>query len=351
MLGINTLRIVATVTATLLALTLTACGGDSNDVADTPSAQSAVSGGDAQTVELPMDPINLSEAYAPLSAQARPVPVCPWLSDASAAAAVDVVMTDKPMVRRAVTAEECKWNVNIGFAFSIRSASLADALSPSEITYNMDIPPVVQPQDGPGSDAVALLDPTWDADNPRPFGFVFNADNRQFRISTTGVKTSVDRMRAVADEIVGALPTAGPVVETANAEPTLDPCVYEIATIVALFNGQADETLSQKSYVPGSSCTYRGYVGNTRVDLTVGFKGDPLEPPNNMDPDYVLIDGFDADVYVKDLSQTAGFNSSMRAYEVARPSGQFRVDLKVKQETFPEGTATMILKNLIARTN
>jgi hypothetical protein len=351
MLGNNNLRFARRAAGTLLVVTLAACGDGSTDIADATSAQNAVSGVEVQTADLPGDSINLSEAYAPSASELRSVPVCPWLSDASAAAAVDVVMSDQPMARRAVTTEECKWNVNIGFAISIRSVPLADAGSLSAITYNMDIAPVMQPQDGPGSDAVAILDPTWDAENPRPFGFVFNADNRQFRIITTGVRTSVDRLRAVADEIVGALPTAAPVAETSDAEPTLDPCVYEGATIVALFNGQSGDTLAQEPYLPGSSCKYTGYAGNTRINLTIGFKGDLLDPPSLMDPDYEMIDGFGADVYAKDMSRTAGYGSSSRAYQIARPKGQIRVDLTVTEETFPADAAAMILNNLIERTN
>ena len=62
-----------------------------------------------------------------------------------------------------------------------------------------------------------------------------------------------------------AFPTAAPVVESRDAEPTLDPCVYEGATIVALFNGQAGDTFTQKPYLPTSSCTYKGSAGNTRI--------------------------------------------------------------------------------------
>ena len=349
--GINTSRYSCTAAGTLLALALTACGDSSTDIGDTPATQNAAKDSKVQKAELPVEPINLAEAYSPLTGEPQSVPVCPWLSDASAAAAVDVVMTDKPMVRRAVTANECKWNVNIGFALSIRSVPLADAGSPSAIKYNMDTPPVLAPQDGPGSDAVAILDPTWDAKNPRPFGFVFNADNRQFRIITTGVKTSIDRLRAVADEIAGALPTAAPVVEAKDAEPTLDPCVYQEATVVALFNGQAGDALTQTPHLPTSSCSYKGYAGNTRIDLTVAFKGDPLDPPNKMDPDYALIDGFGADVYMKDVSRTAGYGSSSRFYQIARPGGQIRVNLTLSEETFPADTVAMILNNLIARTN
>ncbi|MGB5398079.1 MAG: hypothetical protein WBN96_13090 [Gammaproteobacteria bacterium] len=352
MSGINTLRYPCTAAGILLALALTACGDDSStDAGNTPSTQNAVMDSNAQTAELPVEPINLAMAYAPLTAQPRSVPVCPWLSDASAAAAVDVVMTDKPMVRRAVTANECKWNVNIGFALSVRAVPLADAGSASAITYNMDNPPVLQPQDGPGSAAVAILDPTWNAEKPRPFGFVFNADNRQFRIITTGVKTSIDRLRAVADEIVAALPTAAAVVEARDAEPTLDPCVYEGASVAVLFNGQTGEAFTQKPYLPASTCRYAGYAGNTRIDLSIAFKGDPLDPPDKLDPAYTRIDGFGTDVYMKDMSRSAGYGSSSRAYQIARPGGQIRVDLKVTEETFPADTAAMILNNLIARTN
>lgn len=336
----------------LLALTLTACGEASTDSSDTQSAQNAVVAGSARAGDLPLEPIKLADAYAPLTAAPKAVPVCPWLSDASAAAAVDVMSPDQPMVRRKVTADACTWNVNLGFALSVRSAPLADARSPSAITYNMDVAPVLEPQDGPGNAATAILDPTWNAEKPRPFGFVFNADNRQFRIITTGVGTSVDRLRAVADEIAGALPTAATVVaEARDAEPTLDPCVYEGATIVALFNGNAGDTLKSEPYQPGSSCKYKGYIrGTYRLNLSIAFKGDPLDPPNKMDPDYALIDGFGADVYAKDMAISAGYGSSARAYLIARPGGQIRVDLNVGEESFPDKITAQILHNLIART-
>ncbi len=348
---INIFRYTCAAAGTLLALTLTACGDNSADNSESPPAQNAASSSHENPAVLPLEPIKFAQAYAPLSGETQSVPVCPWLTDASVAAAVDVVMIDKPMVRRAVTPQECKWNVNIGFAFSVRAAPLADAANPSAIKYNMDNPPVLKPQDGPGNEAVALLDPTWDASNPRPFGFVFNADNRQFRIITTGVKTSVARLRAVADEIAGALPTAAAVVEAKDAEPTLDPCVYQEATVVALFNGQPGDTLAPEPYLPTSSCKYKGYAGNTRVELSIGFSGDPLTPPNKFDPDYTLVDGFGTDVYMKDTSRTAGYGTSRRVYQIARPGGQIRVDLTVSEENFPADTVKMILNNLIARTS
>lgn len=346
MLRIDTLHYARAAAFTVFVMVLPACGDSSSDV---DAQKVAVTDSKAQTVELPLNPINLATAYAPLTGQAPSIPVCPWLSDASAAAAVDVVMTDKPMVRRSVTSSQCKWNVNLGFTLTIRSTPLVDAVSPSSIKYNMDVPPVLAPQDGPGSDAVAILDPTWDAKNPRPFAFAFNADNRQFKITTTGVKTSIDRLSAVADEIAAALPTATAVVEAKDAVPTLDPCVYQQATVVSLFNGQAADVLTQEPYLPGSSCSYKGSVSNRHVSFTVRFSADPLDPPNGMDPEYVLIDGFGADVYMKDTSQTAG-TRTRRVYQIARPAGNIRVDLTMSEERFSEDAVIMILKNLIART-
>ena len=344
-------QIVLTALSALLALTLTACGDSSTDTEDTDSTQDATVVGSVQTAKLSTKSIKLAQAQAPLTSASQPLPLCPWLSDASANAAVDNVMTSEPLVRRAVTPDECKWNVNAGFALSIRSVPLAEAASPASVTYNMDVPPVLEPQSGPGNDAVVILDPTWDASKPRPFAFVFNADDRQFKITTTGVRTSVERLRAIADEIVHALTTTAPLAEAKDAEPTLDPCVYEDATVAALFSGKPAETFTQKPHLPTSSCSYSGSVGNTRIDLTIRFSGDPLVPPTGLDPKYALIDKFGADVYVKDVSRTAGYGSSARAYQISRPSGQIRVDLKVTEETFPDDIAELILKNLIARTN
>ena len=247
-------RLVLSALSALFTLTLMACGDNSADISDTNPEQEAATTGNVQSTELPTESINLTNAHAPLTAAAQSLPVCPWLSDASANAAVDNVMTSEPMVRRSVTPNECKWNVNMGFAFNIRATPLAEAAAPSTVRYNMDTAPVLEPQSGPGVNAIALLDPTWDADNPRPFAFVFNADERQFKLTTTGVKTSIDRLRAVADEIVGALSNTNSVAVAKKMEPTLESCVYDGATIAGLFGGRAGEALTQKPNLPGSSC-------------------------------------------------------------------------------------------------
>jgi hypothetical protein len=334
-------------TGILLALALSACGDNSTDVVDTAAAQDAVADVQTQTVVLSTEPISMAEATAPLSSLPPPVPVCPWLSDASAAAAVDDVINDKPMARRSVTPDECLWNINIGFALSVRAVPLADAIDPSEIKYNMDIPSVLATQDGPGAGAVALLDPTWDADKPRPFAFVFNVDNRQFRITTTGVKTSIDRLRTAADEIAAKSPNTVEIVAVQDAEPILDPCAYESATIAALFNQPEIDPLTREPSLPDSYCSYK----NGKMHLELTFSGDPLKPPNMFDPDYALIDGFGTDVYMKDVSEHAGYNSTARFYQIARPDGHIKIYLKVREEVFPEDKAAMIVNNLIARTN
>lgn len=334
-----------------LVVMLAACGDSATDDASTPPTQNKTTQKSLLTISLPTSPIDLARAYAPETAASQSLAICPWLSDASANNAVDNVMTSEPMVRRAVTPDQCKWNVNMGFAFTIRATPLAEAADPSTVQYNMDTPPVLEPQNGPGTNAVAILDPTWDADNPRPFAFVFNADNRQFKITTTGVKTSIDRLRAVADEIVGALSNTTFVAVAEKMEPTLDPCVYDGATIAALFNATAGEALTPNSNLPRSSCKYSGIVGETGIEITIRFSGDPLDPPNKTDAAYLLIDQFDAEVYEKDTTRVGGYGSTARVYQIARPNGQIHIDLLVGQKTFPDDVAALLVNNLIARTN
>jgi len=338
---------------TLLAITLMACGDSQPDSKQAKASPNETPAKRSLMTNLPTTPINLARAQSQQSTASQPPSVCPWLSDASANAAVKNVMTSEPMVLRTVTPDQCKWNVNMGFALSIRAVPLSAAVDPGTISYNMDVSPVLQPQDGPGNrlgnNAVAILDPTWDADKPRPFAFVFHADNRQFIIRTTGVKTSIEQMRAVADEIVQALPTAATVV-AAPAEPTLDPCVYDGATIAALFGGTAAEPLTQSPSPPGSSCKYAGIVGAAGIELTIAFSGDPLPPAVTTDPDYTLSNQFSTEVYVKDMTRTGGYGSTARAYQIARPGGQIRMDLLVGGMAFPDTVAAQLVNNLIART-
>lgn len=241
----------------------------------------------------------------------------------------------------------------MGFAFNVRATTLAEAADPSTVRYNMDTSPVLAPQSGPGNNAVVLLDPTWDEDNPRPFAFVFNADNRQFKITTTGVKTSVDQLRAAADEIAASLSNTSPIAEVKDNKPTLDPCVYDAATIATLFGGTADDALASTPNLAGSSCKYAAIVGETGIEITMRFSGDPLDPPNTTDPAYMLIDKFSTDVYEKDTTPAGawGRGSTARTYQIARPGGQINIELLVGQKTFPEDVAALLVNNLIARTN
>ncbi len=333
------------------ALTLIACSDSPQEAGETHSAQDKAKSVSGSKISLSMDPIDLATAQAPETAASRQVPVCPWLSDASANAAVDNILSTEPMLRRAVTPNECKWNLNLGFAFRVSAVPLAEAVSPSSVTYNMDNAPVLEPQNGPGSDAVALLDATWNADNPRPFAFIFNADDRQFKITTTGVKTSIERLRVVADEIVGSLSNTASVPDVRSAEATLDPCVYDGVTLAALFGGASSDSLSGSPNITGSSCKYSGIIGDSGIELTIQFSGDPLVPPNTTEPEYELLKKFGADIYFENKPRTTSYGSSSRVYQIGRTKGRIRIDMLVGGEAPLDDAAEQLLENLIARTN
>lgn len=338
--------------ALVFALSLSACSDSENEGDDAAFVEDKTKPSVLIKKVLPLDPIDLATANAPQRNAARSVPVCPWLSDASANAAVDNVLSTEPMLRRSVSADECKWNVNLGFAFRIRAVPIAEAVNPKSVTYNMDNAPVLEPQNGPGSDAVALLDATWDAASPRPFAYMFNTDDRQFKITTTGVRTSIERLRSVADEIVDSLsnPTFAPA--PAGAEATLDPCVYEGTTVAGLFGGTSSDSFSESPNIAGSfsSCKYSGIIGDAGIELTLRFSGDPLVEPISRDPEYEVLNRFGTDVYSKNKPSTTSYGSATLIYQVARPNGQIQIDVVVGGEAPLESAAEQLLENLIART-
>jgi len=336
--------------ALVFALSLSACSDSENKEDDQAFVEDKTKPSVLIKKVLPLDPIDLATANAPQRNASRSVPVCPWLSDTSANAAVDNVLSTEPMLRRSVSADECKWNVNLGFAFRISAVPSSEAVNPNSVMYNMDNAPVLEPQNGPGSDAVALLDATWDAASPRPFAYMFSTDDRQFKITTTGVKTSIERLRSVADEIVDSLSNPISAPDPAGAEATLDPCVYEGTTVAGLFGGTSSDSLSETPNIAGSSCKYSGIIGDAGIELTLRFSGDPLIPPNSKDTEYEVLNRFGADVYSKNKPSTTSYGSATLTYQVARPNGKIQIDVVVGGEAPLESAAEQLLENLIART-
>ncbi|MHA6332816.1 hypothetical protein ACXYL9_03960 [Qipengyuania sp. CAU 1752] len=139
---------------------------------------------------------------------------------------------------RTASNEECVWNRNIGFEIAVTVEPASSATPIAKRLYNLDNPPVIEPQSGPGRNAAVALDPTWKERDPRPYAFGFNLDDNYIFIRTTGVYTSVGQLRTAANEIAAKLPNAPAVsaAATTPAGPAFDVCgIWSEAALRDLF--------------------------------------------------------------------------------------------------------------------
>lgn len=345
----------------LTGLALSSCGGDQDSQAQSPAVSpSAAAPGKPGTAApttasttLATTPIDLSTAYSWSAAEVPAVALCPWLSDASAQAAVRSTLAGKPLQRRRVNESECYWNVNAGFALKIKRTPLSESGPLSAVRYNMDVDAVLEPLDGPGINAAVLKDPTWDEAKPRPFGLGFDLQQDRILITVTGMQTSTEQLRQVAEEIAAAPAGPGPAPQAAvNPGPTLDPCVFDSASLVALFGGSAGESFKATPDMSGSICQYKGTLraGLYRVTMGLQFSGEPLTEAAGLRSGYVPAGALGDKVFTINRDELEGPGNSSRGYRLGRPAGQIEINLMVSDDAFPEAAAQALIDNLILRT-
>lgn len=258
------------------------------------------------------------------------------------------------MQRRRVTADECEWSVNAGFALKIQRMPLAEAPMLSEIQYNMDVPAVLEPFAGPGANATLIKDPTWNSANPRLFGMGFDLQTDRMLVTVIGLKTSEAQMRQLGHKLFGSVPGSlvEPVAELPKQGPTLDPCVFDPATLTSLMGGTAGERMTARPSTSGSVCEYRGTLrqGLYRVTLALQFSADPLNEERIRFDDYQPAKGLGDNVYMVNWDLLEGPGNSSRGFRIGRPGGKIEMNLMVSDATFPESVAKTLINNLISRT-
>ena len=201
---------------------LLSCGGSAEGQS---GASEDASGGLENTA------ISMSSALAGAAAAAQRTKEgisgsCPFLSTATAIA---TVKTPYAFVLREASNTKCVWNYNIGFEIKVSVEPSATAKPISERLYDLDNPPLIKPQSGPGADAAIAFDTTWKERPPRPYAFGFALGSDYIFIRTTGVATSEAQLRRAADEIARKLPDA-PAVVAADTTATL-PAAFDVCGI------------------------------------------------------------------------------------------------------------------------
>lgn len=280
-----TLKNIALWGAMAAAMSMTACGGESSPAGPANQAdQSAQQGSQSASSanEAPSSPTtNAALSTAPLNRQALLGDIsetivetapCPFLSDSTAIATAE---TNYELIRREVSNEECRWSKNAGFSVRVSVAPVATATPLKDRAYNIDTPPVLKAQPGPGTNAVILYDTAWDKELPYAMGF--QQSDKLVEIFVTGLETDPARLTATAQEVAAKLPTA-PTIEHQYREikPALDYCtIWSTESLGALVGTAADESLRNAVYGKAGCKWDVGYGSDAKsVSLARYKQGD-----------------------------------------------------------------------------
>ena len=264
--------------AAIAALSLAACGGGSStdapdaptDSANAPAAQTetpaAASASDAAAnVAMQTTPLNRDALFGLISETVMETGPCPFLSDETAIATAD---TNRELLRREVSNEVCRWSMNAGFSIRASVAPLASATPLRDRPYNIDTPPVIKDQPGPGAAAVILYDTAWDKEQPYAMGF--EQGDKLVEIFVTGMETDEARLTKTAMEIADKLPNA-PTIEHQYREilPAQDFCtIWPNDSLGSAIGVTAEDGLRNAAYGQ-AGCKWDSGYGATAISVTL----------------------------------------------------------------------------------
>jgi hypothetical protein len=211
-------------------------------------------------------PISFAEAMneAPKKIEAGP---CPFVSDSTIKASV---RSSFEITRKEATNAKCRWSYNAGFAIDVTIEDLTSAKPISERGYNIGVDTVLEPQSGPGTNAMVVNDTAWD--KPIPFAYSFEKDGKLVFMRYTGFKTNAQIMRPAANEIAALMGTA-PLTEQQdrNAAPSFKACeVWNERDLKSVF-GTADTAVVSQGMNGMSTCHWKIYEDGVSGQKTAGF--------------------------------------------------------------------------------
>ncbi|CAN5849839.1 hypothetical protein BH24ACT8_BH24ACT8_17340 [soil metagenome] len=109
--------------------------------------------------------------------------------------------------------EFCSWketNTGLWLQLTLEPAAISAVDDHSGRAYNIDVEPTPVAQDGPGSDAVLLIDTAFDEVGGEGFayGYFFVAGEVTVFVESVGLDLGEDGLRALADEAASRLETS-----------------------------------------------------------------------------------------------------------------------------------------------
>lgn len=206
---------------------LTACGGESDTpgaAAPTTPAQTQARAAETSSESVPEateesvpDDAQGTEADTGAGAESAPVGDACALLDATfldAATEGSTTMLGTPFEfaepLQESPSEFCSWketNTSLSLQLTLEPAATSAIDDHSGRAYNMDVEPTPVAQDGPGTDAVLLMDKAFDEVGGEGFayGYFFVAGDVTVFVESVGLDIGEDGLRAVADEAASRL--------------------------------------------------------------------------------------------------------------------------------------------------
>lgn len=223
----------------------------------------------APDITLPTAPLDRDALFGLVSETIVETAPCPFLSDTTAVATAE---TDYELLRREVSNEECRWSKNAGFSVIVSVAPVATATRLKDRAYNLETPPVVKEQPGPGEAAVILYDTAWETE--RPYAMGFEQGDALVTIFVTGLETDPVRLTATAQEIATKLPTA-PTIERQYREilPAFEFCAtWPDESVGSLTGMTAEDGLYSAAYGKAGCKWSSGYGANEKAVTLARYK-------------------------------------------------------------------------------
>ncbi len=342
----------------LLALFGAACGGSDDESVGQPSADgessaapTETSDGDSAATDSGVAVVDLDLSTAPIPYQstfvdawpggASPqVDECSLLDGATIAAAM---RNPSEVTLDRATTTSCDWVVfPVGFSVQVEPASEVDVDDHSGRAYNIDVEPVVEPQDGPGEKAVLLVDTV--AVDGFEYAYFFVLDDRAVTIRSTGVAIAgVEAWRTMADEVAANL-ASGAAAPTGDADA--DPCGFFTTADAANLLTTTPEEVTFFTDPTGRSCQWEAgeygalavrfysaadvdeYVGSFDAKLADGGRDRSAElgvtAVFNLGGNYLYSDTFDGAMYLRlepvESGNTVGLEAAVAQNLVGRVS-------------------------------
>lgn len=102
--------------------------------------------------------------------------------------------------------EFCSWrdaSGGISIELLLEDVATAETVDHSGRTYNIDVEPVVEPQDGPGELAVLLIDSAFTdlGSDELPYGYFFVEGDLAVYLKVVGVDVGRELLRVLAEEV------------------------------------------------------------------------------------------------------------------------------------------------------